>query len=254
MWNLGFGIWNLGSGIGDWRLLAGSGVDVLSGPLLVVDPVTPAAFWGMAALSAPILVHLLFRHKPTVVKFPALRFLLASRRQTARRFRLKQLLLLLLRLAVIAGFVAALAELRLVEDRPGASGSTRRVNAVLIIDNSYSMGHVGPDDSSRLDRAKALALQLIELFSPDSRLALVFCSDRADVALGAFTFDREAIREKINSSRLTHRTTDCGAALAEAYRLFRTEEIAEARAIFLLTDCTANAWRAPTKADSPQAK
>lgn len=211
-------------------------------PLLALDFAVPGALWGLVAVGIPVVLHLLFRQKPVVVRFPALRLLLASCRQTARRFRLKQLLLLLLRMMVVAAFVAVLAGPRLVEHHPGPRGG-RRVNAVVVLDTSYSMSHVGPDGSPRFHRAKALALQMLDILSADSRLALILCADEPDVAVGAFTFDRQAIAERIKRSRSGYRPTDCTAALREAQRLFRDEKVADARAIFLFTDLTANGWR-----------
>lgn len=215
----------------------------------MLDFAVPGVLWGLTALGIPVALHLLFRQRPVVVKFPAIRFLLATRRQTARRFRLRQLLLLLARMALIGGFVAALAGPRLVEHHPGPRGGRRRVNAVLILDTSYSMSHAGADGSPRFHRAKALALQMLDMLSTDSRLALILCANEPQVAVGAFTFDRAAIAGKIKQSRSTFRPTHCTAALVAAYDLFHSEQITEARAIFLFTDLTANGWP-PLPADA----
>ena len=54
-----------------------------------------------AAIAIPLVLHLLQRHQGPRVVFPAMRYLLRAEREHARQIRLRQLLLLLLRLAII---------------------------------------------------------------------------------------------------------------------------------------------------------
>jgi hypothetical protein len=65
--------------------------------------------WGLTATAIPVLVHLLGRNKPVTHRFPAVRFILRSQRSSSRALRLKHLLVLLLRMAVVASLVLALA-------------------------------------------------------------------------------------------------------------------------------------------------
>ena len=69
-------------------------------------------WWGLPFAAAPVVIHLinLLRHRR--VKFAALEFLLASQRKYRTRVLLKEILLLLLRTAVIAAIVLALAQPR----------------------------------------------------------------------------------------------------------------------------------------------
>ena len=55
----------------------------------------PIMLVGIIALAVPIAIHLIGRRRARVVKFAALDFLLATKRRTARRFRLRERLLLL---------------------------------------------------------------------------------------------------------------------------------------------------------------
>ncbi len=57
----------------------------------------PALLALTAAAAVPILIHLLSRRRPVVVRFAAVRFVLAGRRRTFRRVQFRYLLLLLLR-------------------------------------------------------------------------------------------------------------------------------------------------------------
>jgi hypothetical protein len=69
----------------------------------------PALLFGFAAVAAPVLLHLLMRQKPKKLIFPALRLVEQRKRETSRRFRLRHLWLLILRMAALAALVAAVA-------------------------------------------------------------------------------------------------------------------------------------------------
>ena len=54
----------------------------------------PLMLVGIAALAVPLAIHLIGRRRARIVKFAALDFLMATKRRTARRFRLRERLLL----------------------------------------------------------------------------------------------------------------------------------------------------------------
>ena len=69
-----------------------------------LNPVFLAA--GLA-IAVPLILHLVHRHEPRRLAFPALRYLQRTERQHARQIRLRQLLLLLLRVVTILFIVIA---------------------------------------------------------------------------------------------------------------------------------------------------
>jgi Aerotolerance regulator N-terminal len=69
----------------------------------------PALLFGLALTVIPVLLHLLMRAKPKKLVFPALRLIQNRKRTNVRRLRLRHLALLLLRMAVIALIVLAVA-------------------------------------------------------------------------------------------------------------------------------------------------
>ena len=68
---------------------------------------SPALLIGLIATVLPLIIHLLLRRKPKRVIFPSLEFILKSHRKTARRFKIRQLLLMLSR--CVTGPVSLLA-------------------------------------------------------------------------------------------------------------------------------------------------
>ena len=99
----------------------------------------PLALLGLGAAAIPALLHLLQRRVPPTVTFPAVRYLSETERRHSRRLKLRNLLLLLLRTALIALIVLAAA-------RPVARlpvGGTHGPSALaLVVDNSLSSGAV----------------------------------------------------------------------------------------------------------------
>ncbi len=75
-----------------------------------------AAGVGLAAL--PILLHLFMRQTPKHVVFPALRLIRERQRQSKKRLRIKNWLLLLARMAILALMALALARPRLYSQVP----------------------------------------------------------------------------------------------------------------------------------------
>src|SRR6516225_3705627 len=88
----------------------------------------PMLGW-LAAAAAPVLIHLLTRRQYRETNWAAMDSLLAAVKRRARRIRLEQLLLLVLRTLTIATVVIALAEPYV--ERAGAifspGGNTHRV-------------------------------------------------------------------------------------------------------------------------------
>src|SRR5258708_24824037 len=69
----------------------------------------PLLLFGLLLAAIPVILHLLMRAKPKKLIFPALRLIQNRKRTNTRRMRLRQVWLLLLRMAVIAVLALAIA-------------------------------------------------------------------------------------------------------------------------------------------------
>jgi len=90
-----------------------------------------------ASLLVPIIIHLAHRRRAKRLPFSTLHFLLAVDQRVARRHRLKELLLLATRVALLAALVGAL-------ERPMLRSSTFKganvpTATAIVLDNTYSM-------------------------------------------------------------------------------------------------------------------
>ena len=196
---------------------------------------TPLFFLGVAALAAPILVHLVRRTRARRVQFPALVFVRQVPQRTIRRRTLQNILLLLLRCLAILLIVIAFT-------RPFFSGgSAARDNSaagatVILIDNSLSM---------RREQLFAEAQQRAETIVNDARndeqIALMTFDKRYSV-VNRFLADKNRVRTGISSLGAGWDGTDYEQALRGAESLLGEVETTGPKRIVLITDFQAPGW------------
>jgi aerotolerance regulator-like protein len=98
-----------------------------------VSFLNPLALLGLAAAAIPALLHLLQRRTPPELEFPPLRYLSEAERQSARRLKLRHLLLLVLRTALLIVIVLAAARplVPTVGRAAGGGGGPRPTNPLV---------------------------------------------------------------------------------------------------------------------------
>ena len=110
----------------------------------------PVALFALAAVAAPILIHILIQRRAERLPFPTLRFLQPTRLASIRRHLLEDLLLLAIRMAVLAAAVAALAGPLCVTAARRRDWDQRIVRAVVTDDRSP--GRAAPFSERRAER------------------------------------------------------------------------------------------------------
>jgi hypothetical protein len=187
----------------------------------------PLALVGLAAAAIPALLHLLARRVPPEAEFPPLRYLSEAERQSARRLKLRHLLLLMLRTALIALIVLAAA--RPLFPTQSSGGSLHEPTALaVILDNSASSGVV-VDGRPALERLRAMARGSLARATASDRLWLVL----ADGVARAGT--PEALLATVDSVGVSARRLDLTAAVGAATRLVDAEPL-PAREVHVVSD------------------
>jgi hypothetical protein len=187
-------------------------------------------FLGIAA-AIPIILHLFQRHQGPRVVFPALRYLRRAEKESARQIRLRQLLLMLLRVATVllVAFAAARPFLR-------AAGAEHEPAAIaIVLDNSLSTGIV-VEDRRVLDDLKDRALETLAQAGPDDRFWLIRAGAPWEPAIPG---DALSLAERVRETEPTAAAADLGAALAHARALLATGADGRAAEIQLLSDLQA---------------
>lgn len=216
--------------------------------LLAAGLALPMLAWGLLAVSVPVIIHLVLRERPRREVFPAMRFLLRTHAQANRTQRLRQLLLLLARAAIIALAVGVLGRLGCAPRDGGAMGFTSRgaapASVVICIDNSASMGY-RYQNRTRVQAAKDRAASLLRdprRFGPGSQFAVI--SGSPDAGTGGWRDDvRSALRALDAVQPAAHAATvadllrDADTLLAAARH--------DRREVYVLTDLTQHGWDEP---------
>jgi hypothetical protein len=132
--------------------------------------------WGLAAASLPIIIHLIRRNRAVKVPFAAMRFLESSPKKMLRRQKLRQLLLLLMRITALALLALAFARPFFQKAPAGGLIAETPKAVVLLLDNSLSMSA-----SNRLARAAREARRILQDTHPGDFVAVVRFAETSQV-------------------------------------------------------------------------
>ena len=137
---------------------------------------SPAMLWGMALAAIPILIHLLFRRRFRRIDWAPMHYLKISIQRNRRRVRLEQLLLLLLRTALVLLLFYLVARPVMHAQGLGAwLGGRSRSSQLIVLDDSLSMGY-RDGGRSAWEHAQELAGKVLETIGPKDRFTLVLAS------------------------------------------------------------------------------
>jgi hypothetical protein len=194
---------------------------------------------GLAAVLIPPIIHLLNRKRFDIVHWGAMQFLQVSER-TRRKVFLEEVLLMLVRMALIALMVVALAA---PIDNLGvfnvlADHGQRDV--VLVLDGSYSMGYKG-DHGTAHDAAKQWALDLLDDLNPGDGVAVIQAKQRPLLALPEPSHDFDAVRSAIQLLPGPRGGCDGPAGVQAALQALAKSTKAR-REIIILTDGQRYGW------------
>ena len=117
--------------------------------------------FGLVLAAAPIIIHLLNRRRFKIVEWAPMKYLKLTIRKNRRRIRIEQLLLLILRTALMILLVLAIARPVLSQAGMGGWLSRRaRVSRIIVLDDTLSMGY-RESGHTALDRGKEAAAEIL---------------------------------------------------------------------------------------------
>lgn len=132
----------------------------------------PGYLLGLLLVAVPIIIHLYYKKRLKKMPFSSLMFLKSVQAVRLRWFKLKEILILIMRCLIIAGIFFALARPQYM----GTLFTKNRLAAVyLIIDNSMSMNY-----NNNFTTALAQAEQIISEYSPKSMFYVVPLCEQKD--------------------------------------------------------------------------
>ena len=197
----------------------------------------PLFLAGLAAVAVPILLHLFRRKTEVVVDFPAVRLLHKAPVEQQRRRRLREVILLALRVTALVLLALAFARPYL----PTTVASAPVPVTVIALDASLSMSAPG-----QWDRAKQAAHKAVEDAPATHSIAFVSFADAATLVVSPTT-DRGGVVAAIDQLQPTAGGTRYRTALARAAEVISSGQ----GSIIVITDLQQVGWEASDEGTVP---
>lgn len=203
----------------------------------------PLWLWGsLAALgvAVPVAIHLLNRFRQRRIEWAAMELLRRATTVRARRVRLEDILLLILRCLALLLLAIALARPTLLTGSAlGARGLGGRTAALIAVDASYSMEHRGVH--SRFDRARDAARQVADTLQPGDPVTLVLMGRRPRVLMRNMGYDPEHFAKTLDAAEPLPEAVNVEANLETLVEL-AGELKGASREAYLISDAQATTW------------
>jgi hypothetical protein len=128
----------------------------------------PLVLWGLAAISIPILIHIFNLKRTKKIEFSTLMFLKEIQQSKYKKIKLKQLLILLCRIAFII-FLVIMAAKPFDKGFLGSPGDKVKSSVLLILDDSFSM-QARDKNGNDLDNAKKKIAETLDALGDDDEI------------------------------------------------------------------------------------
>src|SRR2546425_8202907 len=195
----------------------------------------PFLLFGSLALAIPILIHLVRREKSEIIPFSSLMFLLKVPKRSIRQQKIKNLLLMALRLLILALLVGAFARPYLKQPAKPAGNTTANRGVVLMHDNSYSMRY-----GNNFDWLKAEAQKRVDSMRASDRMAIIAFNENATL-LARPTSDKNALKAIVDTLEPSFSGTRYYEAFTLADRAL-SEFAGDQKQLVVISDFQRNGW------------
>ncbi len=190
--------------------------------------------------SLPVLFHFFMRTQAEKRVVTTFLFFNALDPQMKSRKKLKERMLLAMRVLFMLLMILALARIPFGQI-PLLSGTQ---TTVIILDNSASMAMDGASGESRLDDARQRIGKLLAAMNDNAKVAVVLtCEDPAFKQLASLTSDHRKLKEQLSSLTGTHAGSGVEKAIARAEQLLA--EAGGGGSIHIFSDLQESDWGQP---------
>lgn len=200
----------------------------------------PMMLAGLAAVSVPVIIHLLNKFRVKTTEWGAMKFLLDSVRKNEKRVKIEDLILLILRCLLVALAVFAFARPVLKALLAGGGDSGDPIAAIVLLDNSASMSR-SAGASSLFDRAKKDINTWLDKQPTQSLAALYLVSNRTEPVIAKPGPDLGLFRKMLAEAETSDRGTDLAQGVRLAVESLKTVT-GRPREIRIYTDGQAGGW------------
>ncbi len=193
---------------------------------------------GLAAVSIPLILHFLSRRRITTIEFSSLRFLEQMQKSRMKWLKIKEILLLLLRMVVIALIVMAFARPTL----RGFVGSSKGASSVaILLDRSASMEAQG-ETGSLFDEARRTTARLVSGLDRTDKVAVIpFPSTSSESESYGPLYPGERLQQNIGDISMSFGSGGLGGGLKTAFETLAASSDLN-KEIYIISDFQKNAW------------
>ena len=192
----------------------------------------PAVLFGLIAASIPIIIHLLNLRKLKKIDFSTLQFLKELQKNKIRKIKIKQWLLLALRVLIILAIVTAFARPTIVGVSIGGTTSAAKTTAVFILDDTFSMSVVD-QNGSYFNQAKEAIKNVLSQFEEGDEFGLILVSHQPDEI--EITSNLNKFMKEIDGVNISYATGKLNNAIIKAAQLIGEAQNFN-KEIYLFTD------------------
>ena len=208
--------------------------------------------WIPAAV-APLVIHLLYRQRYQEVSWAAMEYLLAAIEKSARRMRIQQWLLLLVRMLLLLFIVLAMAEpmLRHLSTLPLSKGRTHHI---FLLDGSYSMGYRA-DNVTDFELAKQQIAKQIGEGQGGDGYSLIKMGEEAEVIVGQPSYDLQQFLAELEGLAIGEAGADLDAAIQSAQQLIESSGesgVFNRHAVIIVSDLGYTTWESGLRGDDAE--
>jgi hypothetical protein len=200
----------------------------------------PLLLFGIVGIAAPIIIHLLAKKKIKRVVWAAMRFLKDVVEKNQQRLTLEDILLLILRCALLVLLALALARPTFKQGGLAGFGDSNEA-AIIALDNSASMSQTD-GVTSKFEQAQKAAEDVLDSLPSGSSVAVWLVSDVVKDVIPQPTHDLALARKTVREAQRSDRGTEMSSAVRRMVEVLQRQPVA-VKQLFLVTDGQANGWK-----------
>lgn len=193
---------------------------------------------GATALLAPLAVHFLTKPRPVAYSLSTIRLLREVIEERRAKSRIRDWLVLFLRMLAIGLLAMALARPLWRETNTVAAEPTGEASRVILLDVSQSMS-AGAGGSTALQQAQAAALKYLE-YSSNMEADVILVGATSRSSFGRLSPNLASLRETVRQAEVRPERADVKAAMEEAGRLL--EASSGTRELVVVSDFQRSNW------------
>jgi hypothetical protein len=199
----------------------------------------PLMLAGLGGAVLPLVLHLLSRARYRTVTWGAMMFLEPLEAQQRQHTRLKQVILLLVRMAIVGLLAIALAR-PIVHGTWGTLAEEGRVSAVVILDRSASLASE-ENGRPRMEIAKQAVSNILSNLRRGDEVSLILMGGEKANADVVSSSDLQSLTSRLSDLSPSSGKADIASALTQAMRIFNRDK-SNNRELYLVTDRQAASW------------